>query len=118
MEAEDGGGLPGVERMRDREPADPTRLAELQEGRIFEHRSLTDPSNGGPQYCRVVSWTEERVSFYEVHRRPDGTEREPRVAPWSVPVRSFLRVRSGAVARWTSAAGSVSFERIPPGPVG
>ena len=97
MAAEDDGGLPGVERMRHRELAGPARLAELHEGRVFEHRSLTDPSNAGPQFCRIVGWTDERVSFHEVHRRPDGTDREPRVAPWRVPVRSFFEFDLG---RW------------------
>ena len=30
------------------------------------------------------------VSFHAIHRHPDGTEREPRVEPWNVPIRSFF----------------------------
>ena len=96
MAAEDE-PLPGVERTRPREPPDAARLLELRPGRISQHKALTDPSNAGPQYCRIVGWTDERVSFHEVHRRPDGTDREPRVAPWRVPVRSFFEFDLG---RW------------------
>jgi hypothetical protein len=84
MAAEDEEGLPGP--IWDRKPVDPARLAELRKGRIFEHKALTDPSNAGPQFCRIVGWSEERVSFHGVHRRADGTEREPRIGPWNVPV--------------------------------
>ena len=52
--------------------------------------ALTDASNAAPQFCRIVSWTDERVNFHEIHRYPDGTEREPRVEPWNVPIRSFF----------------------------
>lgn len=96
MAAEDD-ALPGVEQTRPLEPVAPARLAELRAGRLFEHRSLTDPSNAGPQFCRIVSLSDGRVAFHEIHRRPDGQERPPRVDPWSVPVRSFFEFDLG---RW------------------
>lgn len=95
MAAQDDGGLPGVGPIRDREPVDPARLGELWAGRIFEHKTLTSPSRPEPQLCRIVSWTKDRVSFHEIHRRPDGTERPPRVDPWNVPIRTFFEFDLG-----------------------
>ena len=88
--ADDGDELPGVGPRPARAPVDPARLAEIQPGRVFEHRALTNPSNPGPQFCRVVSCTNGRVAFHEIHRLADGSEREPRIAPWNVPAASFL----------------------------
>lgn len=96
MAAQEEEGLSGVGPERDREPVDPARLGELREGRIFQHKTLTCPSHPGPQFCRIVSWTEDRVSFFEIHRRSDGTERPPRVDPWNVPIRTFFEFDLGA----------------------
>lgn|SRR5437879_5373084 len=82
MEADGEDGLPGMERMRDREFTDPARLGDQRAGSLFEHKALTDPSNAAP-----VALSARLPS---ASASLDGSEREPRVEPWDVPIRSFF----------------------------
>lgn len=75
-------------------PKDGYPLHELRVGRLFIHKTFTEPIGNGPLYGRVVAWTDRKVEYDLVHHNNDGSERLGR---WNM---IFWHFFNGTLGGW------------------